>query len=715
MPVMRRKLRAPMYLLGVADLPLVRGPQYHSLQKRTALRKRIGSRNSWSTFGHTYVEIRYIFYVPPIAYYEANVQDFLVADESAILGELTLQHGFALEHQQKYAWQTQIQLLRHCLLPTLLGHIYFEFSIPRMGKRVDTILVTGGVIFVIEFKVGAQIFDRNAIEQVHDYALDLKNFHRGSHHLPIVPILIATDAHMRSGRPVNWASDMVAEPICIAPTALTDTISCMVQQLQAPTIDCSAWMDSGYLPTPTIVEAALALYRQHDVQEITRTEAGADNLGRTAKRVEQIIEHAKANNRKAICFITGVPGAGKTLAGLNIATSRAEHHSDEHAVFLSGNGPLVDVLREALARDKAAREGIPRTKAYREVSTFVQNIHHFRDEALANERAPIERVVVFDEAQRAWNREMASKFMQQKRGIRGFDMSEPAFLLSVMNRHPDWCTVICLVGGGQEINTGEAGLAEWIAVLRESHSDWDIHVSNRLDDRDYIWDDTTARQLAMANASWESSLHLGVSIRSFRAEKLSDFVGYLVDGASDEARQVYQTIADKYPIYLTRDLSEARAWLRSRARGSERYGMTASSGATRLRADGIWIKSKIDPPTWFLNDREDVRASYYLEETASEFDIQGLELDWTCVCWDADLRYEDTQWEYFNFRGTRWQRIHKTEDQLYLRNAYRVLLTRARQGLAIYVPTGDASDPTRHPSLYDNIYNYLIRCGLSSH
>ncbi len=593
-----------------------------------------------------------------IAYYEADIQDFLAADEDAVLGALAMHHGFALEHQQKHAWQSQIQILRHRLPSAITGRIYFEFSIPRMGKRVDVVIVTGGVVFVLEFKVGAHSFDRYAVEQVFDYALDLKNFHRGSHNLPIVPVLIPTAAPIQPEMEIKWALDRVAEPLCISPEGLPQTLELAVGQYSALTIDTEAWSHSGYQPTPTIVEAALALYRQHDVKEITRSEAGADNLGLTAERVEQIIEHAKTNNRKAICFITGVPGAGKTLAGLNIATSRAEQHSDEHAVFLSGNGPLVDVLREALARDKAEREGMPRTRAYREVSTFVQNIHHFRDEALDSINPPVERVVIFDEAQRAWNREMASKFMQQKRGYTAFDMSEPAFLLSAMNRHPDWCVVICLVGGGQEINTGEAGLAEWITVLRDQYADWDVHVSSRLDNRDYIWDEELANSLSNSSASCDESLHLGVSIRSFRAEALSEFVGYLVDNRPDQARITYQAIADKYPILLTRSLSEARSWLRTKARGSERYGLTASSGANRLRPEGVWIKAKVDAPVWFLNDKTDVRSSYYLEETASEFDIQGLELDWTCVCWDADFRYYNHQWQYFNFRDTKWQRIN---------------------------------------------------------
>lgn len=322
-------------------------------------------------------------------------------------------------------------------------------------------------------------------------------------------------------------------------------------------------------------------------------------------------------------------------------------------------------------------------------------------------------MVIFDEAQRAWNREMASKFMQQKRGHANFDMSEPAFLIDAMNRHKDWCVVICLIGGGQEINTGEAGLAEWISVLQDKYCDWDINVSHRLHDRDYIWDAVLAEKLSKVSASWDEALHLGVSIRSFRAEALSEFIGHVVENRPEKAREIYQTISDKYPIFLTRSLSEARSWLKERARGSERYGLTASSGANRLRPDGIWIKSKIDAPVWFLNDKVDVRSSYYLEETASEFDIQGLELDWTCVCWDADFRRCDRAWQYYNFRGTKWQRVNSKDRQLYLKNAYRVLLTRARQGLAIFVPLGDSSDPTRSPDIYDEIYTYLQDCGIS--
>ena len=509
------------------------------------------------------------------------------------------------------------------------------------------------------------------------------------------------------GQATGWPS-LCAQPHQAWPTSLTRSSL----KHSCPQLDHAEWSRSGYQPTPTIVEAAQALYRNHDVSEIARSGADAENLGRTTDRISALIESAKTSNRKAICFVTGVPGAGKTLAGLNIATTRAVNHADEHAVFLSGNGPLVDVLREALARDQATRENVPKKDAARKVSGFVQNIHHFRDEALRDSKAPDERVVVFDEAQRAWNRDQATKFMQQKRGYAGFDMSEPAFLVGVMDRHESWCVIVCLIGGGQEINTGEGGLAEWINVMDQQFPHWDVHVSSRLDDPDYIWDRDTSEALKRVVATKDESLHLGVSMRSFRAESLSEFVGHVIENRPNDARLAYERIADRYPIRLTRDLSATRQWLRDKARGSERFGLVASSGANRLRPEGIFMKSQIDAPVWFLNDRADVRSSYYLEEVASEFDIQGLELDWAGVCWDADYRYEAGAWKHYSFRGTKWQRSNATEKQLFLKNAYRVILTRARQGMVIFVPHGTPTDPTRPCAYYDPTFDYLQFCGL---
>jgi hypothetical protein len=435
-------------------------------------------------------------------------------------------------------------------------------------------------------------------------------------------------------------------------------------------------------------------------------------LQETTASVSEAIDHARLSRTKAICFVTGVPGSGKTLAGLNIATRRSDEHADEHAVFLSGNGPLVNVLREALSRDKAKRERVTKKSADREVRSFVQNIHHFRDEYVGNSEIPIEKVVVFDEAQRAWTRDQAASFMQRKRGQPDFNVSEPEFLISVMDRHLDWCTIVCLVGGGQEINTGEAGISEWISALESRFPHWQVHVSPRIALPEYGSKKQVERFLTSSQVRTDENLHLAVSMRSFRAEALSSFVGSIIDNDRESARDFYKRIRADYPIYLTRSLSTAKEWLRGRARGSERHGLVASSGALRLRPEGIHIKAEIDPPNWFLNDSSDVRSSCYLEEVASEFDIQGLELDWVGVCWDGDFHHAGGTWVCQAFKGTKWQSVKDESRRLFLRNAYRVILTRARQGMVLFVPLGDGNDHTRPPSFYDGTFEFLRSCGI---
>lgn len=650
------------------------------------------------------------------SYFDSPVHEFIGIPDEEILGALTRAHHHALEHQQRNAWLSEISILKKALTEDLAGHLFMEFAIPRMGKRADSVLVRGGIVFVIEFKVGADTFDRYAIDQVHDYALDLKNFHLGCHALPIVPVLVATRTATPLPVHTAWAPDGVAEPLCVGTGALPAILALHGPYSGAAgDVNVVAWRSSGYRPTPTIIEAAEALYRDHDVEEISRSDAGAKNLRSTSSRIAEIIERSKRKGEKSICFITGVPGAGKTLAGLNIAAKRAAGHEDEHAVFLSGNGPLVDVLREALARDQAAREGIKKGDAVRAVRRFVQNIHHFRDHYVGSDEVPFEKVVVFDEAQRAWTSNQASKFMQTKRGQHDFDMSEPEFLISVMDRHSDWCTVICLIGGGQEINTGEAGLAEWLTALQRRFSEWQVHASALLEDRHYTVDSEATKMLGTPNIQKHADLHLSVSMRSFRAERLSAFVSQMLDGDAHGARRTLSELQDRYPIIHTRNLEHARTWLRSRARGSERFGLVASSGAYRLRPEGIHVKSKIDPTSWFLNDKADVRSSYYLEDVATQFDIQGLELDWVGVCWDADLRWSGTGWEFHNFKGTKWQHVRDQTKRLYLLNAYRVLLTRARQGMVIFVPRGDARDPTRPPEFYDRTSDFLTQCGIEDY
>jgi hypothetical protein len=651
------------------------------------------------------------------AYYSASLEKFLNDSSDSILGKLTRQHQFALEDLQRNAWISQIEILKNKLTNTPGSYIAFEYAIPRMGKRVDVIILYLGVVFVLEFKVGEKLYPNSALEQGLDYSVDLKNFHEQSHSRAIVPIIIATEAP-RCELLIEKYPDRVYLPIKSNKNNFVLHIKSVAKEInESSVLDSLEWLESLYKPTPTIIEAAQALYKGHSVKEISRSDSGTINLGATSDTISEIINLSKVENKKSICFITGVPGAGKTLAGLNIANERHNVDEGEHAVFLSGNGPLVEVLQEALARNevlekKGTEQKLTKIQALTKTKAFIQNIHHFRDDALQNDKPPIERVAVFDEAQRAWTLEQTRSFMARKKGIHGFDMSEPEFLISVLDRHEDWAIVICLIGGGQEINTGEAGLPEWFSAIQKNYPHWDVYVSNKLTDQEYtngenIYSSLTDKQLTVKN-----ELHLSVSVRSYRSEKLASFVKAFLDIKPDKAQSIYQQLKDDYPIVVTRNIDTAKQWLRSKSRGGEGLGLTASSGAYRLKPYGIHVKSAVEPKTWFLNSKSDVRSAGFLEDVATEFDIQGLELDWTCIAWDANLRKNDNVWEFKNFRGTEWQNINDSIRRRYLLNAYRVLLTRARQGMIVFIPDGDESDRTRKPEFYDPVYEYFIQCGV---
>ncbi len=650
--------------------------------------------------------------MPIRAYYNVRICDFLKDDPDRILGVLTAQHHHALEEQQRFAWLQQISILKTALPEQANGRIFLELCIPRMGKRADAVLLVENIVFVIEFKVGASEHTVDAFEQVEDYALDLKNFHEGSHTAPIVPVLVSSNAKTLPTIALQFAEDLVAAPLATNSTGLGGLIRHVCDGNTHPVLNVDEWMSKGYKPTPTIVEAAQVLYRTHSVEEISRSDASAKNLGDLNTAVLEVIDEARRNHLKVICFVTGVPGSGKTLAGLNIAVGCNDKNRAEHAVFLSGNGPLVDVLREALTRDRAQREGVTKKVAARQVRSFIQNVHHFRDHHVGNNDIPIERVVVFDEAQRAWTREQAAAFMQRKRGQPNFDMSEPQFLISVMDRHSDWCVVVCLVGGGQEINTGEAGMSEWMKTLETRFPDWSVHVSPRVSLPEYGDQQETEAFLKLSRVCSDERFHLAVSMRSFRAETLSDLIGHILDNEPEMARTAFENLQARYPIFLTRDLRATRAWLRDRARGTERFGLIASSGAQRLRPEGIHVKAEIEPANWFLNENTDVRSSYYLEDVATEFAVQGLELDWVGLCWDGDYYHNRAKWQQQSFKGTKWLLVNDESRRLYLKNAYRVLLTRARQGMIIFVPEGDVTDHTRPPRFYDGTFDYLRSCGI---
>jgi hypothetical protein len=653
---------------------------------------------------------------PLRSWYSASIGDFAVSDPASVLGQLTANSDFDLTSSQRDAWLSEIQILRAELIG-IDGHIFLEFNIPRMGRRVDSILIIRGIVFVIEFKIGESAFDRSARDQVWDYALDLKNFHEASHHASIVPILCITGARNCPSVVLEADLDDVYRPINAISSVLREVLDSVLRVVAGSNVQADVWARAPYHPTPTIVEAARALYSQHSVEAIKCFDAGKQNLGATSGRIEQLRAEARSNKEKLICFVTGVPGAGKTLVGLNLATQKHENEQSANAVFLSGNGPLVAVLREALTRDEYNRqkqrgENVRKSKIGESVKAFIQNVHNFRDDGLIDSRPPVEHVVIFDEAQRAWNLRQTANFMMRRKKRSGFSQSEPEFLISYMDRHRDWAVIICLVGGGQEIHIGEAGIGEWIGAIKKSFPDWRMYLSSKLTDSEYAAGRALDLVRGRERTHFDDSLHLAVSMRSFRAENVSAFVKALLDCEKQQARQSLSQIEQRYPVYVTRNLESAKQWVRSHARGTERFGLVASSKAMRLKPHAIDIRVSVDPVHYFLNSRTDTRSSYYLEDAATEFQVQGLELDWVCVTWDSDFRFNGSGWNYHDFRGERWCNINHEDNRTYLRNAYRVLLTRARQGMVIFVPPGNLSDPTRLPEFYDPTFNYLRSLGI---
>lgn len=670
------------------------------------------------------------------AYYSASIEEFLKRPDNCI-AELARQGAAegSVEGPQMGAWDQQMDCLQKALAG-MRGHIFLEFVVPRIGSRIDAVVLSGPVLFVIEFKVSMESNTAKkekrtkkasvagGYNQVWDYALDLKNFHKASHELPIVPILVSADVTKPDMRLSEAASDRVYRPLQTNYAGLRHLIDLAKQQIQGPAIDIPAWKEASYQPTPSIVEAAQAVFSGNAVDNILLNEA-RENLGNTFKFVESIIAASKKSREKAICFVTGVPGAGKTLVGMQVAGKRREGTQLEHATFLSGNMPLVDVLSEALVRDRVRQKRLSGEKCAvgevrSKVKALIQHKMHFRDAGLRDKgKPPSDRIVIFDEAQRAWNRQHTRNFMLRKRkkemrelNLADFPYSEPEFLLRYMDHHEGWAVVICLVGGGQEIHDGEAGISEWLKTVREKFKEWKIYVSPELGQSEFQAEGELQSLQGHPKLVEAKKLHLAVSNRSFRAENVSLFVRALLDFERQLAQETLQAFSDKYPIRLTRDISKAKEWIRSMARGTERYGMLASSSAHRLKPDAVNVKEPINSVHWFLNPSDDTRSSYYLEDPATEFQVQGLELDWALVAWDGDFRRSGSEWVHRSFAGSRWKKVKKEEHQKYLKNTYRVLLTRARQGMVIYVPRGSDADPTRSPDYYDGTYSYLKEVGV---
>ncbi len=656
------------------------------------------------------------------ALYIEPLRDFLNINPDQLLGRLTsglAREGFDTTALTTFSWQRQIAELQETfrrlldLLPSSgQWPILFEYVLPIVGQRVDCILLADDMIFVIEYKGGSSASARAALQQAQEYALNLIDFHEASRNRTAIPIAVGA---FKTSIPLNIAAEHQGAAVCLG--ELPDVILRSYETWGGRTtwIERCEWNNSRYFPVPTIIQAASAVYRDHDVKDLAHSRAGTENLETTQKAVSALVRDAIVRGVKKLLVITGVPGAGKTLAGLN-AVQLLTQELDlnlEQASFLSGNGPLVAVIQEALRRSFGSRKkGIARS-----VRSRIREVHRFVRDSYGDSRAPADRLIVFDEAQRAWTAAKNLKKFER-------DISEPEMILQIMGRHEGWAVIIALVGGGQEIHGGEAGLAAWGDAIHK-HPEWEVFTSPEA----VLGGASVAGSRLfregnsqVAKTEQVGALHLAVPKRSYETEATAAWVNAVLDGKADNANKL---AGPTFPVYLTRDLETARSWLRQNAQGKRRAGLIASSGATRIRADGVETPTfdflgGVDYVKWFLEPAGDYRSSNQLEVALSEFEMQGLEIDVAGLLWGGDLVISEGQMVARRLKGQKWCVVAGTGDpqasaddpRTRILNKYRVLLTRFRKAMIIFVSRGSVNDVTRVPADFDDVYEYLLRCGV---
>ena len=662
------------------------------------------------------------------SFYQSTVGDFLSLTDEQILARLSVAYanrGFTSQYSdQTLTWERDLRSLRSVLMHSVArSHgarnwgILLEFSIPRKEMRIDVVLLIGETVVLLEAKTGAAF--TQAKRQIEEYALLLHYFHKASAEMRIVPIVVFPDAaepnleqFAQSEMFPQLAFYWVAA-VCQAPWSFIPEILARIEGGRGTQLNSLSWDASPYHPVPSIIEAAMALRSGLSIREIAHSEASEYEIEMVRDSIQSKVDEARRAGRHVICFLTGVPGSGKTLVGLSLAHSHENRASAIH--FMSGNGPLVKVLQHLFTQE-SRKGGSNAAQARTEARTLLENVHVFaRYHTEDNLTCPSNHAIIFDEAQRAWNRAQNKKKFNR-------DYSEPEMLLKIMERHDDWAIVIALVGGGQEINDGEAGLEEWGRALANSSKDWLIHASPEVIEGGASTAGHRLFDLSISGRTiqTDSTLHLRTSNRSLRAEKLAQWVNHVLDGESEQAADL--GVTDRFPIFLSRELSQVRKFLLGHVQGESRYGLIGSSGAARLRAEGLEPNSTFhaDYPWehWYLADRNDVRSSFQCEVFATEFEIQGLELDWIGVCWGGDFVWNSSHacWQTRSFRpglNNRWLKIKNPEKRIYRTNAYRVLLTRARQGMILFIPKGSETDPTISVEEFDATAEYLLNCGVT--
>lgn len=659
------------------------------------------------------------------SFYRASVGEFLAQTDEQILAGLAISYanrGYTSQYSdQTLTWERDIRSLKTALEKCVENShhaanwgLLLEFSIPRKEIRIDVVLLVRNEIVILEAKssdAGIQ-----ARRQIDEYALLLHYFHKASSSRRIVPIIVWPGSKeprldvLKQFELFPQLSSYWISNITESTWGGLADILLAVDRRASEQIEVEIWDTSPYFPVPSIIEAAMALRSGLSIREIAHCEASEHEIEAVRQTIQGYVDDARNGGKHAICFLTGVPGSGKTLVGLSLAHSNENQSNAIH--FMSGNGPLVKVLQHLFTRE-SMKKGVNVTHARTEAKTLIENVHVFARYYMEdNFRNPSNHAIIFDEAQRAWNREQNLKKFKR-------DYSEPEMLLGIMERHSDWAFVIALVGGGQEINDGEAGLEEWGRALADRSKNWQIYASPEVlqggpsTAGHKLFDDSTRSLTVNTN----SALHLRTSNRSLRAENLALWVNKVLEGDSAGAAALH--IGDKFPVFLSRDLEQTRQKLKSVRRGSTRFGLIGSSGAARLRAEGLEPNSTFhaDYPWehWYLADETDLRSSFQCEVFATEFEIQGLELDWIGICWGGDFIWDGLKnWQPRALRpgpNNRWRPIRKEQKRIFRKNAYRVLLTRARQGMILFVPEGSWDDSTREPREFDQTAEYLINCG----
>ncbi|MCQ4162888.1 DUF2075 domain-containing protein [Roseomonas sp. GC11] len=640
------------------------------------------------------------------------------ADWAARLAAAQARQLREVSPEQLASWEALVTHLQAALraLPEAGGWtVLLEYDLLRLEKRIDAVLLTGRGILVVEFKHRATAFTPQDLAQAEDYALDLYDFHALSRAHPVVPLLLAELAPApRQQFPLLWHG--VVPPLRAAAEGFPALLAAIQAALPMPAtpLDGAAWARGAYRPVPTIIEAAQRLFARHGVEEIATARADVENLRATTAAIRRAIAGAREAGERRVVFVTGIPGAGKTLCGLNLVFGQK---AEEGAAFLTGNAPLVAVLRGALERDARQRQGRAPRQPRREARTLLQNVHRFLEHHVRHpEEAPAEPVVVFDEAQRAWDAAQARRDTQRRRSV--LTDSEPAHMLEILGRHPGWSVIVALIGQGQEINTGEAGLAEWGRVIAAR---WGAEGGN--------WRAVAAPAVLSATAEpaqrlwpgeaappWlalDPALALTVPVRSVHHDRAAQWVDAVLNDRPQEAAAI--AAGGGLPFALVRDLPGLRAGLRAQARGMRRAGLVCSAKARRLRAEGLGVQlqgAEDEVVNWFLCRWPDIRASDALEVCATEYACQGLELDLVGLAWGGDFIRADGRWQARRFAGTRWNKVGGEEARRHIRNTYRVLMTRARYQTFLFVPQGDPEDGTRPPEEAEDVAGYLRACGV---